>query len=1224
MKTTIALSVGLALFATAGVEEEVTPFSAALHGAEAAIESGDLIKAKSLVNRALERDAKSVDAWATRARWAEAKGEADELAYSLHQELRLAIAQGFPKSELTTRRARLLELDPMAKTLLDMTHKFIAELEPVADQYEKDGRPHSAIRIHYEILGLDPEYETSKQAIDRISALPDPSLAEHAKPKDLLADVSDEWIRARDAEHNTWDTRDKWEGENYTTYTDAGYEVLVRCAEAMEQMNAFYRVFFQYGHEGKKSISRIDLNIFKTHDEYLERGIGPPVEWSGGHFTGGAVETSAGGGIGNVTGILFHEAAHQFVSLATNAAGWLNEGLASFFEGCRILPNGTVLMNMPATHRLFPTVERMERGWMSSASDGISADDANQTPEKAPTFRIVLENRYAWGPPWYGPTWAVVYFLYNYQDSIDGRFIYRDAFRVFVDKSGGRMGESAVENFEEIVLGNPSKELKGVDRSEATGATRLPLTVEQLDDVWKHWLIELREQQMGRLTKKYPYGKWAGYAVANKNPVAAMDHFEKGLLQSPRDVALLRAFAEFLIDEKNPDRATKLLLDAVRLVESMVEVDQEYLAELDRLLEKCDPKRKTMQRIQAELWTDARSVVEGYRDAGLPMMVMDVSRRLGTELNVPGLMPYFEEAMRSSGKTLDIWELAYNEHSLEGWDASDDTFDSSGIFIDSSFGEYSSDAFNFTSLNLDKVTGGDFTLQADIEANRGEVNFCGLVFGRKSAQSFHALILFPGKPDSEAVAGVVKSEAVDLTTFYGGNSQKIWRHSTLEIDEEKGATKTGNWHTLRIDVVGTVVDAWVDGELIASQEFPSREVLSGSFGLITGPGGARFKEVRFLDRVANDPAAKLQRDIRLEKLKAEGGVAVGGSYQDQVAPWPKVARWIQKPRTSWEEKGPVPQVLVLWSIQQNEIVRIDEWLSDLARTYEDVGLEIVSICSPNDEDKIEEYLKDHPFPGSLAVDFRDSAGIGDSNKLFFTHRWNLPRILLLDVDQKVAWEGDPGISAAEPYTAGFITYLKDPLDTLVVGRGLKKLGRWLEEWEAKGIPALHEGDVARAAPLLQQSLDFDGSAVVKAYEAQLKLEALATALSDVSASAEAFAQEGREPALRVLLDWAPHMDVEVDAATTKALKSHNGSKPMKEWDRALKQLESGRKKVEKDPAEAVGLAVRLDKLAGAFPGEVAEQLRSAAPSGDVDALLAIIDSAPDAPKVWLAQRHFGW
>jgi tetratricopeptide (TPR) repeat protein len=1224
MKTTIALSVGLALFASAGAEEELTPFSAALRGAGAAIESGDLVKAKSLIDRALERDAKSVDAWAVRARWAEAVDERDELAYSLHRELRLAIAQDFPRADIDARRARLLELDPMASTLLDMTRKFIAELQPIAAQYEKDGRPHSAIRIHSEILALDPEHVPSLEAIDRISALPDPSLAEHAKPRDLLADVSDEWIREHDAEHDTWENKASLERENYTTYTDAGYEVLVRCAEAMEQMNAFYRVFFQYGHDGKRSISRIDLNIFKSRDEYLELGIGPPVEWSGGHFTGSAVETYAEGGFSNLTGTLFHEAAHQFVSLATNAAGWLNEGLASFFEGCRILPNGTVLMNMPANHRLFPTVARMERGWMSSAADGTSADDPNQTPEKAPTFRIVLENRYSWGPPWYGPTWAVVYFLYNYQDPIDGRFVYRDAFRVFVDKSGGRMGEGAVENFEEIVLGNPSKPLKGVERDASDEKIALPKTVEELDPVWKNWLIELREQQMGRLSKTYPYQQWAEYAVANKNPVAAMDHYEKGLIQSPRDIALLRSFAEFLMDQDNHDRATKLLLEAVRLVESMDEIDEEYLREIDRLLEKCDPKKRTLQRIQEQLWVDAKALVEGYRDAGLPMMVMDVSRRLGTELNVPGLMSYYEEAMRSSGKSLDIWQLAYNEQTLEGWDATDETFEANGIFIDSSFGEYASDAFTFTSLGLDKVTGGDFSLQADVEANRGEVNFCGLVFGRKDAQSYHALILFPGKPDDKSVSGVAKSAFVDLTSFYGGNSQKIWRHNPLTIDEDEEQTKTGTWHTLRVDVVGNVVDAWVDGELIATQTFPSRDVLFGGFGLVTGPGSARFKEVRYLERLAGDPAAELEREVKLEQLKAQGGVAVGGSYQDQVPPFPKVGRWVQSPRKSWDEKGPVPQVLILWSIQQNEIVRIDEWVGDLARDYADVGLEIVSVCSPNDEEQIEAYLEKHPFPGSLAVDFREGAGIGDSNKMFFTHRFNLPRILLLDVDQKVVWEGDPGISAAEPYVPGFETYLKDPLQTLIVGRRLKKLAGWLESWKARGGAALHDGDLADAAPLLRESLAFDGSVVVEVYEAQRVLDAVTAAVTDLPASATLLGEQERDPALRVLLEWAPMLDVELTASTHKSLKKFTDSKPMKEWDRALKQLASGRKKVEKDPNEAVVLADRLEKLAGAFPVEIADRLRSAAPAGDVDALLAIIDTAPDAPKLWLAQRHFGW
>ena len=44
------------------------------------------------------------------------------------------------------------------------------------------------------------------------------------------------------------------------TYTNSGYENLVRAAEAMEQMNAFYREFFRYGVEGDThTVPRIDL-----------------------------------------------------------------------------------------------------------------------------------------------------------------------------------------------------------------------------------------------------------------------------------------------------------------------------------------------------------------------------------------------------------------------------------------------------------------------------------------------------------------------------------------------------------------------------------------------------------------------------------------------------------------------------------------------------------------------------------------------------------------------------------------------------------------------------------------------------------------------------------------------------------------------------------------------------------------------------------------------------
>src|SRR6185295_4294127 len=105
-----------------------------------------------------------------------------------------------------------------------------------------------------------------------------------------------------------------------TTYTDAGYQVLVRAGEAMEQMNAFYRQFFHYGtEEDKRGVTRIELRIFKNRAEYLEFGSSV-AEWSGGQFTGDAVETYIDVGFDGMTQTLFHEAAHQFVGLATNAS----------------------------------------------------------------------------------------------------------------------------------------------------------------------------------------------------------------------------------------------------------------------------------------------------------------------------------------------------------------------------------------------------------------------------------------------------------------------------------------------------------------------------------------------------------------------------------------------------------------------------------------------------------------------------------------------------------------------------------------------------------------------------------------------------------------------------------------------------------------------------------------------------------------------------------------
>ena len=250
--------------------EDTSSLTFYLGRAEAAIDQGSLDRAYELVLGALERDPKSLAAWTLCARWGAEAGDLDEQIFSRHRHYQLAEAQGASKGELKDLRAELELLDPLAADLLGLKERFLDQLQPLAEAYEKDDRPHSAIRVHKEILALDPQNKKSLDAIDRIASRPDPSLAGDAKPKDLLADVSEEWIAEFDAEHDNWSDKAKEDRDNYTTYTDAGYEVLVRAAEAMEQMNAFYRVFFQYGtEEHGGSVPKISLHTFKDRDEYL-------------------------------------------------------------------------------------------------------------------------------------------------------------------------------------------------------------------------------------------------------------------------------------------------------------------------------------------------------------------------------------------------------------------------------------------------------------------------------------------------------------------------------------------------------------------------------------------------------------------------------------------------------------------------------------------------------------------------------------------------------------------------------------------------------------------------------------------------------------------------------------------------------------------------------------------------------------------------------------------
>ena len=839
----------------------------------------------------------------------------------------------------------------------------------------------------------------------------------------------------------------------------------------------------------------------------------------------------------------------------------------------------------------------------------------------------MIENEYSWGPPWYAPTWGVVYFLHNYQDPLDGRFVYRAAFRDFINKSGGRSGKGAVKNFEEVVLGHPAKPTPGLRPPRGASPARLPRTVEELDAVWKEWIIHLRDEQMGRLKTKHPYHTWAEHAIKRGDYYDAQEFFEKGIIESPDDVALLIDFAKLLAGRfKNSDRAAKLALRAIRTLEFKSiapdgPAESREIEKIEKLLTKWDRRWKSLDRLHEEMSAAARGLAQRYLAEDLTLMAMDVSWRLGSELGLPDMFAYFEEALQKSGKSPWTWELAYNEKNLDGWLASaSDIFVPRGAQLLTRFGEAKTDKFDYRFLTLDRVTSGDYALEAEIYSEGGKNTFCGLVFGKKSDQTFHALIHFPSPPGGGETAGAARSGYVDLTSFYGSDNFHTWRHNPVD-------TSNRGWHTMRVEVTGRLADVWFDDELVVSQEFASREILRGNFGLITGPGQAHLRNIRFLARNARDRGARIERTLTMKRLRERGATRTGSvndSWIDQVPPWLKDVTWVQNPRESWSDKGAVPTLLLLWTRNQNELIPIHHWLRHLSEKFADVGLECISVAAHNDGGGMDRYLEGHPFPGSVAVDKIYRKGYGETHELFSVPRFNVPRLLLLDIDHSVVWEGDPGFTIGNVWTPGFEDYVEPVIEELIARRDLRALFRWRTAWNEEGRDALHRGDFETALPLLIVARLMDGAVVSEVRDAQRCVDALETAVDSIDMVALSLSRNGCEPALGVLLDWGKGLGKTPSRAAKKEISRQLKSKRAKAWIRALSLVKKygKRQKAGKELLAIDSLLEQLEPLDGPFPRTIRDSLARAAVAKDRAAARRALDSAALMPSRWLAQEYF--
>ena len=573
-------------------------------------------------------------------------------------------------------------------------------------------------------------------------------------------------------------------------------------------------------------------------------------------------------------------------------------------------------------------------------------------------------------------------------------------------------------------------------------------------------------------------------------------------------------------------------------------------------------------------------------------MVQDLGWRLGSRLNIPALMAEHESATRARGAELAVWELAYNERDLEGWLPGSTAFEASGAQIVASGGDYDPASFTYQTLILDRITAGDFSLEAEIYARPEAASFTGFVFGSKGTGRFHGALFLPARKAKE---GASRTAWVDLMSSFGGTETKAWRHLPVDDGEAAaGGSSTGAWNRISVDVVGRHVDLRWNGELLTTYEFPDRDVLAGRLGLVVGNGEARFRNVRFLARDPRDPAARILRGMRLEQLESRGE-PVAGSFLGLAPAVPTVERWVSGKDGSpaefdgWSSGPTTLQLFALWSIKQNDLVRVDQWLSWLKQEWSGIDLRIISVCSPNDKAALADYLKEHPFPGIVGLDSRPkgTVGIGLTFDTFFVRRFSLPRLLLIDVDGRVVWEGDPGFSIGETYAAPYDTYLNDPLEELVAKRKLRELAAWRGRWDGKGVAAAARGDLAGVLPILRDArglLD-TGEPVLRAAAARLDL--LEAAVRDIGVTGELMQERGVLPAFDLFVgQWLPLLDGKIPRSSIKTVKRLRKDRTIKHWARALKAATKAGKK-DDDEVAARQLLTALEELEGRHDRRVA-------------------------------------
>ena len=1104
--------------------------AARLHAAaEAAWTSGRADEARAAWTRVLERDPKHLRALAGLAKLARQAQPArtDEALWRAGEFLWLWKRLDKRPADLADTHkdleAWVRTADPLRKRLDTLRRDHVTKLLEIAGQQMDAANWHGAQAVLKEARGTDPDHPQLVAALGRIRLEGGNELAveDETGGADPLSGVTEEWVAQNDPLHADWDAAWELATEHYVVRTNAGWRVLKTTAHAMEQVHGFYRQFHRYKLEKGATVPVANVLIFRNAQEYKDLG-GQPTDWAAGHWDGTNVVTydPRGGGDGGLSGLLdtlFHEASHQFTSLAGGSAvpAWLNEGMASFFEGTRLLSNGKLEWNLVVPGRLYPLLEELktQKHDLAAIIEGRVAD---------------YRSFYPWG-------WGIVYYLYNAEDE-QGTLLYRDLLpEYFQQYHAPEHTQRFVDYF--------------VTRPKVAGITNL----KEFEQRFSAWVLELEAVDKGELDVARR-NEVRGDAQAKLGAWArAIELYERSLKRDPGHPGTLWKLALALEASKQPDRAAGTLrqwLTATTPAPGESDAVGTQRAEAMVRIAKLDTSAKRLTQLREGFHKQALELAQEYRKLQFPRTALQVLRgpATATPPNTQARELYF--AISDESKvSLEQWRLLFDERTLKGfYGGGEGDFRVQGGAIIATIGTDPSAApktgpvaagpkqssFAFRRLFVDVEPAGDWSLSSEIDLAGGRL--AGLCFGKKRDDSFHGVALLP-------------EGYVDLGAF-GADGKTL-----LRVRRAWEGTR----HVLRIETAGTRLVAFVDDVQVLDWTFDSRAQLAGDFGLLAGDGQSAFRDIRMLEY-----SPELPRRTQLGRRKEAPVTAAVPA--GQVAPLVRAAGG----KPSYRDEAPPllgttnvvgaaphghdldalrfrPVVLCFWTTYQEAQVPLLPGVRKLVDQYakEGVGFLLVS----NEEvPVVEAWATTQPLPCAVVCD--------PSNRIYTDYavaKVGLPHAKLLGVDGRVVWEGNPDWKQEHG------SYLDEPLARLLESSAWSVL-RQGEATVAQAVALHAKGDVRAALALLEplQRMEVEHPAVAQAQALRSQYDAECAALL---VRAAALRTEGRVLAAGRELTRAVEQYSGLDnaARASTQLNELQANKAYKAAQRDLKKVEAAEK-----------------------------------------------------------------